>query len=135
MQVFQDKINVTNIRSQVNEALKDKKAISFSSIKSFPKERGVYIAYEDSEVVYVGSAYSDKRTIYVRCSQYLGKKDSGATLRKKVQKINGLTAIQAVSYIQQKFIAKFILMNNQSEKEIKTLEHLLIGVYNPKYND
>ena len=135
IQTVQDKLNLINVRITVEEELIKCNAVRFSKISDFPKERGIYIVYENNEVVYVGASYSDTRTIYKRCRQYIGKSDTGATLRKKVQRINQFTASQAVNYIQQNFVAKFILMNKESQKDIKTIEHFLIGAFNTKFND
>lgn len=135
IQTVQDKLNLISVKTTVEEVLIKCNAKKFSKISDFPKEIGVYIVYENNEVVYVGASYSDTRTIYKRCKQYIGKSDTGATLRKKVQRINQLTASQAVNYIQHNFVAKFILMNKESQKNIKTIEHFLIGTFNTKYND
>lgn len=108
MEILQSKFQLTNIKKIVSGELINSEIISFSNIENFPIKRGVYIVY---------------------------KNDTGATLRKKVQKINEFTAIEAIDYIRKNFVSKFILMNDESEKNIKAMEHFFIGVFNPKYND
>ncbi len=111
---------------------------SFKEIEKFPKEKGVYIIYDEklSEIVYVGIAHTGKRTIEKRCRQNLNKGDNGGTFRKKLEKRLNIDAGEAVKYIKYNCKAWFVVVDSDiPSKDIKRIEHLLIGLINPIDND
>lgn len=135
---------------KVIEAQLSKKFVAFD--KNFmPNERGVYFIYEkqSKELVYIGCAYAENRTIKKRCSQYLGTSKRGATFRNKIIKdklkkepiLKGgkknISAIeQGIKYIKANYELKFITVDEKtSPSQILLLERSCISEFSPKYND
>lgn len=61
--------------------------------------------------------------------QYLHKGE-GRTFRDKLKKDKDLEVDEAIDYINQYCTIKYVIDN-----EHKKMEHLAIGLFNPKYND
>lgn len=136
------KIEVTNILNELNfyaelQIFENEPTYYFCEIDNFPETRGVYIIYDDKidEIIYVGIAYEQNRTIKIRCQQYLWKGDGG-TFRKKLGNRLGLSEDKAIQYIEHNCKAWCIQVDSgKTIKEIKRIEHLLIGLINPIDND
>lgn len=133
----------------INEQL-SKNAVAFDK-KFMPKKRGVYFIYEkqSKELVYIGCAHAEGRTIRKRCSQYLGTSKKGATFRNKIIKRelkkepilkdntkNIISIKDGVKYIKSNYELKFITVDEKiSPSQILLLERSCISEFNPKYND
>lgn len=100
--------------------------VSFEDVGRLPEQAGIYFIYDNSLLVYIGLGGNLKK----RCRQYLQKGD-GRTFREKLMYEKGIEDVEnAKKYIKNNCKIRYII-----EDEHEKMEHLAIGLFNPKYND
>lgn len=138
IEVIYSLLESSDILERLSGILKQKTWVSFNKIESFPDQRGVYIICEKdiNEITYVGAAYKQGRSIKKRCNQNIIK-NTGDTYRRKLMKRKNIMKIDdATREIKKNSLACFIEYDKSATiKEIKRMEHLLIGLLNPIDND
>lgn len=113
-----------NLRNLIQNSLIG--PVSFKDVRSLPKEKGVYFIYENGTLVYIGQG----KKVRSRCMQYL-QKGTGRTFRNKLMRDKGIKNVDvAIKYIENNCTIRYIIDNKH-----KKMEHLAIGLFNPKYND
>lgn len=131
-------ISLTNV-------IKNFKKYDLSQLTDLEGKTGVYIFSIGDEVVYVGRGGVQARDLKYRISQELKANckaseskysvDTGATLSKNIQKIDTKTPDESVEIIQTMTLKVCFSEKSDDNKNYAIrLEHLLIGIYNPKYN-
>lgn len=110
--------------------------MSFSCIKFFPDDRGIYFLYlkDTGELLYIGSAYAEKRSLRKRCIQYLQIGSGSNSFTGKIATLNGTTRTEAIEFVRGNVEARFIVTTGLSEKEIRQHECLSIWSFRPKLN-
>jgi len=123
------------IKNQFYTALSEE--VSFLDIDSFPEYRGIYFLFlnnEERNLLYIGSAYGIKRNIKQRCMQYLQKGDGGDSFRGKISILKNISDEEAIIFITDNVVAKFIEMSKFDEQAIKQIEQVAIWGYQPPMN-
>jgi len=105
-------------------------SVSFANINEFPLTHGLYFILLNEEVLYIGKA--DTQTIQVRCRQYITPRDSGGTLRKKIECVKQCSPQDAVDYITSNLCAKFI--TSIEATNLSVVEQIAIWAFQPKLN-
>jgi len=101
-------------------------------------QAGVYIIYEEGEVIYVGATQRKGRTIRDRINDLFYKPTPGRrfkhTLTSKL--INKLQRFRKVEDVRNYFLkkCKFKVIGTKTSRDAKLLEAVLIYLLNPKYN-
>ena len=135
-------MNYSNLRLEQDILIKKfvdlhlTKRIPFDGINLPSDKKGVYFIYEGDTLLYIGSAYKNKRTLKLRLSQYLQPKNSGATftkhyMRHKAYKNTQITIDKIKINCEVSFI-KFNLTENMNH--ILGLEYDCISLYKPILN-
>ena len=131
------------------ENIVDKTKYSFGNCDELPKEKGIYFIKDvTGRIIYIGCAHKDKRTIRVRCKQYVGASNTGGnSFRKKVferilkkPKNVRLKNSKKHEYVIEQlksdnYFINCLILTNKSSKEILLLERIFIYVFNPVLND
>ena len=99
--------------------------------KSIPESSGIYIISErdTSNIVYIGLSANLRDRIY---RNHLMGDAAASSLKRKLMKLKKLTRQEAKDYIKKYLYVRFKVM---PEKEVKRIEHFMIAILNPKYND
>ena len=105
-------------------------SVSFANITEFPSIHGLYFILLNEEILYIGKA--DTQTIQVRCRQYISPRDSGGTLRKKIECVKKCSPQDVVDYITSNLCAKFI--TSIEVTSLKVVEEIAIWAFHPKLN-
>jgi len=135
-------LNVTNFEMLIKQSNKDKEyfqsllseVIEFRDISQFPNNKGLYFLYVGNILLYIGSVSANKRTIKIRCQQYLQKGSGGESFRGKIEKLQKISADNAIKFIKDNISAKFINYNHLDTDHIKQLEQIAICCYQPTLN-
>lgn len=105
----------------------------FSDLSKFDFN-GVYIIYDEDEVVYVGSAYA--RKIKKRLKQYISPKDTGNTLGKTVaKKLSGSKTYNKMAQAKMDEAIETIKTFKICALHHEDLEYKLIHLAKPIYNN
>ena len=106
---------------------------SFSERK-IPKSPGIYLILkkDTNDVVYIGETENLRKRIV---DNLISGDKQAHTLRKKLAKTYNLkTEKEITDFLKENFTFKFIETNIEP-KERKSVEHFLIAVINPLFND
>lgn len=111
----------------------------FNDIHTFPKKKGLYFVYNDTEVcqaakqaIYIGKADVNERNIRKRCQQYLQKGNGGDSIKRKLQLIMNYNDQQTIDHIRHNFWCRFIIYTEESN--IPQLEQVAIWAFQPILN-
>ncbi|MBX9890167.1 MAG: GIY-YIG nuclease family protein [Amoebophilaceae bacterium] len=133
-----DKNLCKSVKCSVKKAI-DEFNLAKGASKPFTEcieKTGVYIFFENRIPVYIGESGSKKQDLKTRIYQHTQPKNSGATLRKNICKIDSCTDEAALNKIKN-FTIKVIICGTATTadcEKAKNLETKLIGIFNPKYN-
>lgn len=119
------------INSLLNEA------IPFTRIDDFPQERGLYFLYlkDQTKLLYIGSAYADKRHLKKRCQQYLQHGSGGNSFTGKLAQLQNMTRADSIDFVRNNVEARFIIVTNGLPAAIiKQRELLSIWALRPPLN-
>ena len=106
---------------------------NFNTLSKFDF-KGVYIICDNSDVVYVGSAYA--RTIEQRLKQYISKSDTGNTLGKAVAKeLSGSKTYNQEAQAKMDKAIERIKTFKIYALHYEDLEYKLIHLAEPTYNN
>ena len=99
--------------------------------RDIPETSGIYIISERDidNIVYIGLSANLRDRIY---RNHLMGDSAASSLKRKLMKLKKLTRQQAKDYIKKYLFVRF---KSIPEKEVKKIEHFMIAVLNPKYND
>jgi len=99
---------------------------------------GVYIIYEEGDVIYVGATEREGRTIRDRINDLFykptfGRRFKHALTSKLINKLQRFGKVEDVrNYYLKK--CKFKVVGTKTSRDAKLLELVLIYLLNPKYN-
>ena len=131
---FENFIKKPSLDKECFEKLLTSEFTNFNDISNFPNYKGLYFLYYDSILLYIGSANAEKRTIKIRCRQYLQKGSGGKSFRGKIEQLKNIPAEEAIKFIKQKISAKFINFSELEKNKILQLEQIAIFSYQPTLN-
>jgi hypothetical protein len=111
--------------------------ISFRNSAKFPEEKGVYFIVKnvaEDYPIYIGSANTGRRTVKIRCGQYLQLGSGGESVRGRLAKLLRISEEEAIRYIRDELSIRHITMGDSPKRLIVQLEYAAIWACQPVLN-
>ncbi len=94
-----------------------------------PEKSGVYIIYNNKKVIYIGNTQNLRNRIY---RNHLMGEERSSILKKKIMKERNLSRSKAKEYMKKYLSVRYRIIPTS---KIDSVEHFLISLFVPKYND
>lgn len=111
--------------------------VPFSNLAELPNEKGIYFIYHcglEAGPIYIGSAHTGKRTLRIRCGQYVQKGSGGESVRGRLGKLLGLSDDEAIQYVRDNLSIRYIAMASSQKNHIVQFEQAAIWACQPVLN-
>lgn len=111
--------------------------VSFEDLATLPNQKGVYFIFRGNMEIrplYIGSANTGRRTLRIRCGQYLQRGSGGESVRGRLAKLLGVSDEKAIQYVRDKLFVRYIAMAGSPKNHIVQLEQAAIWACQPVLN-